>query len=63
MKTLPQKCKNVNSVGAFCNCISGEEAVDAAAHAFCKQANTGSEKNASGENLADLKKALLDLEN
>ncbi len=61
MKTLPQKCVDINTVGSFCGCIAGEEPVDPAAKAFCNRAKTG--KNiTTGEDLAELKRALMDLE-
>ena len=60
METLPQKCVNINTVGSFCDCIVGEEAVDPAAQAFCNRAKT--DKNIIGEDLAELKLALMDLE-
>ena len=59
MKTLPDKCVDINSVGSFCGCI-GEESVDPAAKAFCDRAKT--DKNITGDNLAELKMALMDLE-
>ena len=62
MKTMPKKCKDVNAVGAFCGCIADEDTVDAAAQAFCERAGTGSGKNVTGEDLAELKRALMDLE-
>jgi hypothetical protein len=60
MDTLSKKCKDINSVGSFCGCIAGEESVDPAAEAFCNRAKT--DKNVTGEDLAELKKALVDLE-
>ena len=60
MKTLPDKCVGINSVGSFCGCIAGEESVDPAAEAFCNRAKT--DKNVTGDNLAELKMALMDLE-
>ena len=60
MKTLPDKCVDINSVGSFCGCIAGEESVDPAAKAFCNRAKT--DKNVTGDNLAELKMALMDLE-
>jgi len=62
MKTMPDKCKDVNAVGSFCNCIADADTVDAAAKNFCARAKNGSGKNATGEDLAELKKALMDLE-
>jgi hypothetical protein len=60
METLPQKCADINSVGSFCDCIAGEETVDPAAEAFCNRAKA--DKNITGEDLAELKTALMDLE-
>lgn len=63
MKTIPLKCKDVNAVGAFCDCIAGADGVDVAAKAFCKNTASGGREHATGEDLAELKKALMDLEN
>ncbi len=60
MKTLPQKCVNINTVGSFCDCIAGREPVDPAAQAFCNRLKT--DKNITGEDLADLKNTLMNLE-
>lgn len=54
------KCMDNNTVGSFCDCIAGEESVDPAAEAFCNRAKTG--KNVTGDELAELKMALMDLE-
>jgi len=61
MRTLPEKCKDINAVPSFCGCIGGEEAVDVAAEAFCKRV---AEKSGSvtGDDLVELKKALKDVE-
>ncbi len=59
MKTIP-KCVNKNTVDSFCDCIAGADAVDPAAKAFCNHAKT--DKNVTGEDLAELKMALSDLE-
>jgi hypothetical protein len=63
MKTMPLKCKDVNAVDAFCDCIGGGESVDVAAKAFCEHTTSGGRKNVTGEDLSELKKALMDLEN
>jgi hypothetical protein len=63
MKTMPLKCKDVNAVGVFCDCIADADSVDVAAKAFCKRAIPGNGEHATGEDLAELKKALMDLEN
>jgi hypothetical protein len=60
METLPEKCMDINTVGSFCDCIAGEEIVDAAAEAFCNRAKT--DENITREDLAELKIALMDLE-
>ncbi len=60
METLPQKCVDIKTVGSFCECIAGKEPVDPAAQAFCKRAKT--DKKITGEDLAELKMALMDLE-
>jgi len=62
MKRTPDKCKDINAVGSFCDCIADAESVDVAARGFCRRAKTGSDKNASGDELIELKKALKDLE-
>jgi hypothetical protein len=54
------KCSDINTVGSFCDCIAGEEPVDPAAKAFCSRAKT--DKNVTGDDLAELKMALMDLE-
>ena len=63
MKTMPSKCKDVNAVGAFCDCIAGVDSVDVAAKAFCRNRASGEREHTTGEDLAELKKALMDLEN
>jgi hypothetical protein len=60
MKTLPLKCVDINAVGSFCDCIADNKSVDVAAQAFCDRAKV--DKNIIGDDLADLKKALMDLE-
>jgi hypothetical protein len=60
MDTLSQKCGNINTVSSFCDCIAGEETVDPAAQAFCNRAKT--DKNITGDDLSNLKIALMDLE-
>jgi len=63
MKTMPLKCKDVNAVDAFCDCLAGDDGVDVAAKAFCKGTESGKREHTTGEDLSDLKKALMDLEN
>jgi hypothetical protein len=55
-----QKCVNINTVSSFCDCIAGDVSVDPAAQAFCNRAKT--DTNITGDDLAELKKALMDLE-
>ena len=61
MRPLPKKCEDSNTVTSFCDCISGEEAVDVAAKAFCKRAADKS-GSVTGDELVELKKALKDLD-
>lgn len=60
METLSRKCTDINTVSSFCDCIAGGDTVDPAAKAFCNRAKT--DKNITGDDLADLKRALIDLE-
>jgi hypothetical protein len=60
MATFPQECVDFNTVGSFCDCIVGEGPVDPAAQAFCNRAKT--DKNITGDDLAELKMALMDME-
>jgi hypothetical protein len=60
MNTLPRKCATINTVGSFCDCIAGAEPVDVAARGFCERAK--SDRNVTGDDLGELKKALMDLE-
>jgi hypothetical protein len=60
METILKECANINTVGSFCDCIAGDETADPAAQAFCNRAKT--DKNITGEDLAELKMALSDLE-
>ena len=61
MRTVPEKCEDNNTVTSFCDCISGEEGVDAAAKGFCKRAADNS-NSVTGDDLVELKKALNDRE-
>jgi hypothetical protein len=58
METIPVKCEDFNSVGSFCACIESTECADEAARAFCTRAKTDYGKNVTGDDLAELKKAL-----
>jgi len=60
MKTYPDKCADINTVGSFCDCIAGNGSIDPAATGFCNRVKTG--ENVTGDELAELKNALLDLE-
>ncbi len=60
MKTMPVKCKDINTVRGFCDCLADEDSVDAAAQAFCRRAS--GDPYVTGDDLAELKKALMDLE-
>ncbi len=60
MKTINEKCEDINTVGSFCGCIAEGEHADPAAKAFCNRSKT--DKNVTGEDLAELKKALADLD-
>ncbi len=62
METIPDKCMDVNVVSSFCDCITGAESVDVAARGFCTRVKSGGDKNITGDDLAELKKALMDLE-
>jgi hypothetical protein len=62
METLPLICVNINTVGSFCDCIADAEPVDPAARAFCDRAKNSSDKTITGDDLAELKKALMDME-
>ncbi len=61
METLPEKCAAVNPVRSFCDCLAGSETVDPAAKGFCDRVNSG-DTSATGDELTELKKALMDLE-
>ena len=62
MKTMPLKCKDINAVGLFCDCLDDAETADKAAQTFCRRVRTGSDRFVTGDDLAELKKALLDME-
>ncbi len=59
METIPDKCADINTVSSFCDCIA-DESVDPAAEAFCSRAR--GDVNVTGDDLAELKMALMDLE-
>jgi hypothetical protein len=61
MRPLPKKCEASNTVTSFCDCISEEKDVDAAAEGFCKRAAENPGK-VTGDELVELKHALNDLE-
>ena len=58
--TLSYKCMNIDTVGSFCDCMAGDADADQASQSFCNRAKT--DKNITGEDLADLKTALTDQE-
>ncbi len=60
MQTIPRACKDMRVVSAFCDCIAKDGGADPAAQAFCARA--GDNPSVTGEDLEDLKKALMDLE-
>jgi hypothetical protein len=60
MEPIPVNCMDINSVGSFCDCIENTECVDEAARDFCTRARTDSGKNITGDDLAELKKALME---
>ncbi len=60
MKTMPVKCRDVNEVRAFCDCIADEDSVDEAARAFCLRSSGN--PYVTGDELAELKQALMDIE-
>ncbi len=60
MKTMPMKCRDINTVSGFCGCIADEDSVDKAAQAFCERANN--DPYVTGDDLSELKRALMDLE-
>ena len=62
MKTLPLKCVNTYTVRSFCECISDASPVDIAARAFCELAKSDSKQKITGDDLVELKKALMDME-
>jgi len=60
MKTISEKCVDLDSVDSFCDCIAGEEPLDSPAHSFCGWAKNN--KGVTAEDLAELKIALMDRE-
>jgi hypothetical protein len=60
MDIFPRKCANSNTVASFCECIAEGGAVDPAAKAFCERAKT--DTRVTGDDLTELKMALMDLE-
>jgi hypothetical protein len=62
MNTMPLTCNYINTVGSFCDCIDDAESADRAARVFCQRARSGGDRFVTGDDLAELKKALLDLE-
>ncbi len=62
MRTMPEKCRDVNAARAFCDCVADEDQVDEAAQMFCQRLATGGDPYVSGDDLAELKRALMDME-
>lgn len=62
MLALPRNCRDINPVRSFCDCIADEDSVDEAAQTFCQRVATGGDPYVTGDDLVELKKALLDLE-
>ena len=62
METIPGKCMDINKVGSFCDCVADAEWADVAAQGFCNRVRAGDARDVTGEDLAELKKALMDLE-
>lgn len=62
METIPKTCININTVRSFCDCIGNDASVDAAARGFCDRVQSGRATDVTGDDLAELKKALMDLE-
>lgn len=62
MRTMPLECRDINTVSGFCGCIANAEPVDVDAKAFCLRAGSGSDVKVTGDDLAELKNALMDLE-
>ena len=62
MRTMPLECRDINTVSGFCGCIADAERVDVAARAFCLRAESGGDVKVTGDDLAELKNALMDLE-
>jgi hypothetical protein len=56
---MPAKCKDVKAGRVFCDCIADEDSGDVAAQAFCQRANPN--PHVTGDDLAELKRALMDL--
>ncbi len=54
------KCMDTNTVNSFCGCVGKDESADPAAKAFCVRAKT--DANVTGDDLAELKMALMDME-
>jgi hypothetical protein len=53
---------DINTVESFCECIADAEYADVAAKGFCIWRKTGNGLNITGDDLAELKNALMDLE-
>ncbi len=62
MRTMPTHCRDINAVGAFCDCIADEDTVDEAINVFCQRVAAREDPSITGDTLAELKRALMDLE-
>ncbi len=60
MLTMPKECRAINATRTFCECIAGRDSADKAAQAFCERASV--DPYVTGDDLIELKKALMDLE-
>ncbi len=56
------KCKDIDTVRAFCDCIPDEDNVDEAVQIFCQRVATGGDPYVTGAGLAEVKEALMNPE-
>jgi len=61
MENIPAKCENINEAGSFCDCIAVSDYVDPAVEAFCDRVHAR-DTSVTGDDLAELKKAVKDME-
>lgn len=62
MELIPGACMDINSVRSFCDCIAASGRADVAVENFCTRAREGNGKSLTGDDLAELKKSISDLE-